>query len=239
MPSTRPLLYNRSADLLPAPPASGDSVGVLAVASGPLDFAFKRDGSSDGPCASSVPPNFRRCVFVQIASLPVLQPGFFPFCQRCFSPALFFGGSRVTLSFRKVAATPNASGQRGIWDLNYSLALTSSTRVFAIALWLAHAHVNRLRKQCPVPLALWRLLFSPLLQLMSRRPSLPHPVPRSSYTLGAPIHHRYIVFAIVKWHLSLLLLGASLARQLRLSRPFSAGSVLVHWVPFDILYLVT
>lgn len=98
MPSTRPLLYNRSADLLPAPPASGDSVGVLAVASGPLDFAFKRDGSSDGPCASSVPPNFRRCVFVQIASLPVLQPGFFPFCQRCFSPALFFvGGSRVTL----------------------------------------------------------------------------------------------------------------------------------------------
>ena len=32
----------------------------------------------------------------------------------------------------------------------------------------------------------------------------------------------------------------SLARRLRLSRPFSAGSgFLVHWVPFDILYLVT
>ena len=62
MPSTRPMLYNRSADLLPAPPFSGDSVDVSAVASGPFDFAFKRDGSSDGPCASSVRPNFHRCV---------------------------------------------------------------------------------------------------------------------------------------------------------------------------------
>ena len=57
MPSTRPMLYNRSADLLPAPPFTGDSVGVSAVASGPFDFAFKGGGSSDGPCASdqSVP----------------------------------------------------------------------------------------------------------------------------------------------------------------------------------------
>ena len=87
MPSTRPLLYNRSADLLPAPPFSGDSVGVSAVASGPFDFAFKRDGSSDGPRASSVRPNFHRCAFVQIASLPVLQRGSFPFLL--FFPALF------------------------------------------------------------------------------------------------------------------------------------------------------
>ena len=90
MPSTRPLLYNRSADLLPATPFSGDSVGVSAVASSPFDFAIKRDGSSDGPCASSVRPNFRRCVFVQIASLPVLQRGSFPFCQRCFFQRCFF-----------------------------------------------------------------------------------------------------------------------------------------------------
>ena len=41
MPSTRPLLYNRSADLLPAPPFSGDSVGLSAVTSGPFDFAFQ------------------------------------------------------------------------------------------------------------------------------------------------------------------------------------------------------
>ena len=39
--------------------------------------------------------------------------------------------------------------------------------------------------------------FGPL-QLLSRRPGLPHPVPRSIYTSGAPIHHRYIDFAIVK-----------------------------------------
>lgn len=85
MPSTRPLLYNRSADLLPAPPASGDSVGVLAVASGPLDFAFKRDGSSDGPCASSVPPNFRRCVF-RADSFTARSPAWlFPLL-----PAVFF-----------------------------------------------------------------------------------------------------------------------------------------------------
>ena len=89
MPSTRPLLYNWSADLLLAPPFSGDSVGGSAVASGPFDFAFKRDGSSDGPCTSSVRPNFRRCVFMQIASLPVLRRGSFPFCQRCFSSVVF------------------------------------------------------------------------------------------------------------------------------------------------------
>ena len=39
--STRPLLNNRSADLLPAPPFSGDSVAVSAVASGLFDFASR------------------------------------------------------------------------------------------------------------------------------------------------------------------------------------------------------
>ena len=62
MPSTRPMLYNQAAVLLPAPPFSGDSVAVSAVASGPFDFTFKQDGSSGGPNASSVRPNFHCCI---------------------------------------------------------------------------------------------------------------------------------------------------------------------------------
>ena len=153
-----------------------------------------------------------------------------------FFSSVVFWWLASDIALRKVAATPNASGQRGIWDLNYSLALTSSTRVFAIALWLAHA--NRLRKQCPVPLALWRLLFH--LSCSSCQGDQPSsPSTSLQLHIGCTCTPSLHCFAIVKWLLSLLLLGASLARQLRLSRPFSAGSVLVHWVPFDILYLVT
>ena len=92
LPSTRPMLYNRSADLLPAPPFSGYSVGVSAVASGPFNFAFKRDGSSDGPCASSVHPNFPRCVSFSSVALSPVASGVF---SSVVFPRYFFFSSAL------------------------------------------------------------------------------------------------------------------------------------------------
>ena len=89
MPSTRPLLYNRSADLLPAPPFSGDSVGVSVVASGPFDFAFNEMAIVMAPVLHQSVPTF--IAAFRADSLTARSPAWlFPLLSALFFPALFF-----------------------------------------------------------------------------------------------------------------------------------------------------
>ena len=88
MPSTRLMLYNRSAVLLLALPFSGDSVALSTVALGPFNFAFKRDGGSGGQHASSAHPNFHHCVCAD--NLTAHSPAWlFPLLPALFSRVVF------------------------------------------------------------------------------------------------------------------------------------------------------
>lgn len=57
---------------------------------GPVDFAFKRDGSRCGPRASSFHPNFRCCVSCREPHCPFSRVALSPFSRVVFQPCLGF-----------------------------------------------------------------------------------------------------------------------------------------------------